>query len=161
MDYEFFMSQAYGLALKAFEAGETPIGCVVVNGGAVTGCGYNQRNTKKNALFHAELAAIYEACEAAGDWRLEDAALFTTIEPCPMCAGAIVQARIKEVVFGAENKKAGCGGSVLNLFDVAGFNHRVNVVKGVMETECAALMSLFFARLREKQIKLDTEIYYR
>jgi len=160
MDYEYYMSKAYGLALKAFEAGEAPIGCVVVNNGEIIGAGYNMRNTKKNALYHAELTAIYEACRAAGDWRLEDASVFVTVEPCPMCAGAIVQARIKEVAFGADNKKAGCGGSVINLFDTAGFNHRVDVVRGVMEAECSALMSLFFSRLRERHAKPDTDAGY-
>ena len=160
MYYGYYMSKAYDLALRAFEAGEAPIGCVVVTNGGIVGAGYNMRNTKKNALYHAELIAINEACRAAGDWRLEDASVFVTIEPCPMCAGAIVQARVKEVAFGADNKKAGCGGSVLNLFDTAGFNHRVNVVRGVMEEECSALMSLFFSHLREKQAKPDTDAEY-
>ena len=150
MDYEYYMKQAYDLAVYAYGQNETPIGCVIVTGGVVTGRGYNMRNTKKNALYHAELIAINEASAAAGDWRLEESVLFVTVEPCPMCAGAIVQARIREVVFGAENKKAGCGGSVMNLFD-AGFNHRVIVTKGVMEAECAALMSDFFSQLRGDQ----------
>jgi len=154
------MSKAYDLALRAYEAGEAPIGCVVVINGGIVGAGYNMRNTKKNALYHAELIAINEACRAAGDWRLEDASVFVTIEPCPMCAGAIVQARVKEVAFGADNKKAGCGGSVLNLFETAGFNHRVNVVRGVMEEECSALMSLFFSRLREKRAIPDMDAEY-
>ena len=152
MDYNYYMSLAYNQALLAFDAKEAPIGCVIVLNGTVIGSGYNMRYTKKNVLYHAELIAINEASEAVGDWRLEGAVLFVTIEPCPMCAGAIIQARIKEVVFAAENKKAGCAGSVMNLFDETGFNHKVMVTKGIMAEECSALMSRFFLELRSNSL---------
>jgi len=150
MDRVYYMSKAYEQALSAFEKKETPIGCVVVLGGEIIGRGHNLRNTKKNALWHAELIAINEACGFVGDWRLEGASLFVTVEPCPMCAGAIIQARIKEVAFGAVNGKAGCAGSVTDLFALRGFNHRVSVTGGVMKDECAELMSFFFAGLRDQ-----------
>ena len=149
MDYFYFMSKAYEQALIALERREAPIGCVVVYGGEIIGCGYNMRNAKKNALYHAELVAINEACARVGDWRLEGATLFVTVEPCPMCAGAIIQARMKEVAFGADNKKAGCAGSVTDLFNQRGFNHAVSVVRGIMREECQDLMSGFFSGLRE------------
>ena len=147
-DYLFFMSAAYEQALLAYEKKEAPIGCVVVFENEIIGRGYNMRNANKNVLGHAELVAIKEASERTGDWRLEGAVLFVTVDPCPMCAGAIIQARISEVVYGAENKKAGCGGSVLNLFEDYAFNHRVKVTRSVMESECSELMSLFFSELR-------------
>ena len=149
MDYNYYMSKAYEQALQAFKLNETPIGCVIVQNNDIIGRGSNMRNTKKNALYHAELIAINEACEKTGDWRLEDSIIFVTIEPCPMCAGAIIQARFKELVFGAPNKKAGCAGSVINIFNESGFNHRVMVTGGVMADECAALMSRFFSELRK------------
>ena len=147
-DYNFFMAAAYEQALLAFEKKEAPIGCVIVHENEIIGRGYNMRNANKNVLGHAELVAINEASERTGDWRLEGAVLFVTVEPCPMCAGAIIQARVNEVVYGAENKKAGCGGSVVNLFEDNAFNHRVKVTRGVMERECSELMSLFFSELR-------------
>ena len=148
MDYAYFMAEAYKLAEMAFGEGEAPIGCVIVYNGEIVGRGRNMRNLKKNPLYHAELTAINEASGFFGDWRLEGASLFVTVEPCPMCAGAIIQARINELVFGAENRKAGCAGSVTDLFGEIKFNHRVTVKKGVMADECAELMSRFFARLR-------------
>ncbi|GHU55699.1 tRNA-specific adenosine deaminase [Clostridia bacterium] len=146
------MEKAYNEALKAYRADETPIGCVIVCGGAVIGAGHNLRNTNKNCLAHAEILAINEACGKTGDWRLEDAVLYVTVEPCPMCAGAILQARIKTLVFGAYNKKAGCAGSVTNIFALGGFNHTVEVRAGVSSEKCAALMSDFFRKIRNAKL---------
>ncbi len=151
MDHEYYMKEAYEEALKAYEIGEVPIGCVIVHEGAILARGYNQRNSKKNVLWHAEIIAINEACAIIGDWRLEGCTLFVTVEPCPMCAGAIVQARISEVIFGTKNRKAGCAGSILNLFDQPGFNHRVSYTEGILQEACTELMSGFFKRFRIKQ----------
>ncbi|GHV41154.1 tRNA-specific adenosine deaminase [Clostridia bacterium] len=146
---ELFMKEAIELAKQAFEADEVPIGCVIVSGeGRIIGRGQNMRNTKKNALYHAEISAINEACENLGDWRLEGCTLYVTVEPCPMCAGAIIQARIKEVVYGAKNAKAGCDCSILNILREPRFNHQAEVTSSVLETECAELMSKFFSRFR-------------
>lgn len=150
MDYEYYMKKAYEQALFAYEQNEVPIGCVIVLNEEIIGYGFNKRNTMKNALGHAEILAIDMACKKVGDWRVEGATLFVTVEPCPMCAGAIVQARIKEVVFGARNKKAGCAGSILNILNEERFNHRVEVVEGVFKEECAKLMSDFFKKFRKK-----------
>ncbi|MDR1689481.1 MAG: tRNA adenosine(34) deaminase TadA [Clostridiales bacterium] len=147
-----FMQKAYEQALKAYENDETPIGCVIEYEGKIIGSGYNLRNTKKNPLCHAEIAAINEASQYLGDWRLEGTTIYVTVEPCPMCAGAIVQARIKRLVYGAENKKAGCAGSVINLFELSGLNHRVEVTGGVMREETSKLMSLFFEGLRNRNL---------
>ena len=149
MDYNYYMRKAFEQAKLAYDRDEVPIGCVIAYNGKIIGKGYNKRNGKKNPLFHAEIEAINEACEVINDWRLEECVLFVTVEPCPMCAGAIVQARIKEVVFGTRNKKAGCGGSVLNILDCDGLNHRVKITKGVMKEECGELMSDFFRKMRE------------
>ena len=146
-----YMKQAMKQAKKAYALAEVPIGCVIVREGKIIARGYNRRNTDKNTLAHAELTAIRKASKKTGDWRLEDCTLYVTLEPCPMCAGAIVQSRIKRVVYGAANPKAGCGGSVLNILDHAGFNHQVEVVSGVMAEECGALLSDFFAELRGKR----------
>ena len=148
MHYDFFMELAYKQAVLALLADEVPIGCVIVRDGQIIGSGYNRRNGSKNALAHAEVIAINQACSALGDWRLEDCTLFVTIEPCPMCAGAILQARVSNVVFGARNKKAGCAGSIVNLLDHPGFNHTVNIVEGVSEAKCASLMQTYFKTLR-------------
>lgn len=145
---EDFMLEAYAQALLAFECDETPVGCVIVKDGLVIARGHNLRNTMKNSLYHAELLAIDQACRCVGDWRLEGCDIFVTVEPCPMCAGAIVQARMDAVVFGAANRKAGCGGSVLNLFNQDAFNHRPEVRSGVLGEQCGALMSEFFKRFR-------------
>ena len=148
MSYNFFMELAYKQAVLALLDDEVPIGCVIVKDGQIIGSGYNRRNRNKNALAHAEIIAINQACKTIGDWRLEDCTLFVTIEPCPMCAGAIVQARVSNVVFGARNKKAGCAGSIVNLLDHPGFNHTVNIVEGVLENKCASLMQTYFKTLR-------------
>lgn len=142
------MQIAYELAAEAFEADETPIGCVIVYNNIIIGRGRNRRNGSKNVLCHAEIEAINEACGYIGDWRLEDCSLFVTIEPCPMCAGAILQARIKTLIFGASNPKAGCCGSVLNLLQNPAFNHRVEIVSGIMYEQCSSIMKDFFKKRR-------------
>ena len=126
---EFFMQEAIKEALKAQEINEVPIGAVIVHKGEIIGRGYNQRNSKKNPLYHAEISAINEAARVIGDWRIEECTMYVTVEPCPMCAGAIVQARIRRVVIGAMNPKAGCAGSIINLLQMDGFNHKVEITK--------------------------------
>ncbi len=153
MDHEMYMKEAYRLAKKAYRQEETPIGCVIVRDDRIIGKGYNRRNKKKNSLAHAEIMAISQACRKVGDWRLEDCTMYVTLEPCPMCAGAIVQARMPLVVIGARNPKAGCAGSVINILDMEGFNHRVELVEGVMREECEQLMTGFFKELRDKKKK--------
>lgn len=148
---EKYMKEAIRQAKKAGEAGDVPIGCVIVYEDKIIARGYNKRNAKKTTLAHAELLAIEKASKKMGDWRLEECTMYITLEPCQMCAGAIVQARIPRVVVGAMNKKAGCAGSVLNLFQVEAFNHQVDFEKGVLEKECAALLSDFFKDLRKKK----------
>ena len=147
----FFMKEALKQARKAGKIGEVPIGCVIVRDGQVIARGYNRRNMDKTTLAHAELAAIKKASKAVGDWRLEDCTLYVTLEPCQMCAGAIVQARMKRVVAGAMNPKAGCAGSVLNLLQVERFNHQVEFEHGVLEEECSAILQEFFKQLRKKK----------
>ena len=145
---DFYMAEALKEARRAFDLGEVPIGCVIVRDNSIIARGANERATRGNALCHAEILAIGQACEAIGDWRLEDCRLYVTIEPCPMCAGAIVQARIPVVVYGAKNPKAGCAGSILNILEEPRFNHQVQVIDGVMEEECAGVMREFFTRFR-------------
>ena len=147
---EKFMEAAYKEAMRAYEGGDVPIGCVIVKGGHVIAKGHNRRNQDKSALSHAEITAIKKACEKTGDWRLEDVELYVTLEPCPMCAGAIVQARIPRVIIGCMNPKAGSAGSVVDLLHMDGFNHQVETVYGVKEEECSALISKFFTELRER-----------
>lgn len=146
---EKYMKIALQEAKKAYDNNEVPIGCVIVYNDEIIGRGANMRITDKNVLSHAEIIAINEACGFMGDWRLEDCTLYVTVEPCPMCAGAIVQARIKKVVFGAENPKAGCAGSIVNLLQNDNFNHQVEIEKGVCSDECATLMKDFFKRFRK------------
>ena len=148
MNYNFFMEIAYKQAILALLNDEVPIGCVIVKDEQIIGSGYNSRNGSKNALAHAEIIAINQACNTTGDWRLEGCTLFVTIEPCPMCAGAILQARVSNVVFGARNKKAGCAGSIVNLLNHPGFNHTVNITEGISEARCASLMQTYFKILR-------------
>lgn len=145
---ERFMRQAIAQAKKAEALNEVPIGCVIVYEGKIIARGYNRRNTDKSVLGHAEISAMKKASKRMGDWRLEGCTMYVTLEPCQMCAGAAVQARIPRVVMGAMNPKAGCGGSVLNLFDVRQFNHQVEVTRGVLGEECSAMLSAFFKRLR-------------
>ena len=148
---ESFMKQAVKQAKKAYDKLETPIGCVIVREDKIIARGYNKRNMKKNTLAHAEILAINKASKVLGDWRLEDCTMYVTLEPCPMCAGAIVQARIPRVVIGSMNPKAGCAGSVLNLLQQDGLNHQVEITKGVLAEECSRLMTSFFRELRKKK----------
>lgn len=147
---EKYMREALRQAKKAYALGEVPIGCVIVHGGKIIGRGYNRRNTDKNTLAHAEITAIRKASKSIGDWRLEECAIYITLEPCQMCAGAIIQARIPEVVMGCMNPKAGCGGSVLNILEMPQFNHQAAVTRGVLEEECSGLLKRFFSELRER-----------
>lgn len=155
-DYKY-MTEAIKLAKKAALIGEVPIGCVIVYQDKIIGRGYNRRNTDKNTLAHAEISAIKKASKKMGDWRLEECTLYVTLEPCQMCAGAIIQSRIKEVVMGSMNPKAGCGGSVLNILQMEQFNHQAIVRRGVMEEECAEVLTLFFKQLREKNKEKKAE----
>ena len=150
---EKYMREAIRQAKKAWKLDETPIGCVIVHEGRIIGRGYNRRNTDKSPLAHAEITAIRKASKKIGDWRLEECTLYVTLEPCQMCAGAIIQSRIPRVVVGCMNPKAGCAGSVLNLLDVKAFNHQAELTTGVLEEECSALMTGFFKELREKKEK--------
>ena len=143
-----YMKEALRQAKKAYALGEVPIGCVIVYEDKIIARGYNRRNTDKNTLAHAEITAINRASKKIGDWRLEDCTLYVTLEPCQMCAGAIVQSRITNVVMGCMNPKAGCGGSILNLLEMPEFNHQVNVIRGVMEEECSQILQDFFKELR-------------
>ena len=154
-EQEKYMKQAIREARKAYALGEVPIGCVIVNEGKIIGRGYNRRNTDKSTLSHAEITAIKKASKKMGDWRLEGCTLYVTLEPCQMCAGAIVQARIDEVVMGSMNPKAGCGGSILNLLEMPESNHQVKVTRGIMEEECSQMLTNFFKelRIRNKQEK--------
>lgn len=152
---EKYMKEALKQAKKACALGEVPIGCVIVHEGKIIGRGYNRRNTDKNTLAHAEITAINKASKVIGDWRLEECTLYVTLEPCQMCAGAIVQARIPEVVMGCMNPKAGCAGSILNILEMPQFNHQVKVTRGILEAECSQMLKTFFEelRIRNKQEK--------
>lgn len=148
---ERFMKEAIKQAKKAGTYLEVPIGCVIVQDGKIIARGYNRRNMDKSALSHAELLAIQKASKKTGDWRLEDCTLYVTLEPCQMCAGAIVQSRMKKVVIASMNPKAGCAGSVLNLLQMAAFNHQVEIERGLLEEECSKMLSQFFRELRERK----------
>lgn len=147
-----FMREALKQAQKASMLDETPVGCVIVRDGKIIARGCNRRNTDKNTLSHAELIAMKKAMKKVGDWRLEDCTLYVTLEPCPMCAGAIVQARIPVCVIGCMNPKAGCAGSVLNILQTDGFNHKTEIRRGVLEEECSSILKDFFRDLREKAL---------
>jgi len=148
LDDEKYMGEALALARRAAKEGEVPVGCVVVCDGRVIGRGYNQRELLQDPTAHAEMLAITQAAEALGSWRLENTTLYVTLEPCPMCAGAIILGRIQRLVYGAKDPKAGAAGSVVNLFRKGMFNHDVEVVGGVLEDEAAGLLSGFFRELR-------------
>lgn len=148
---EKYMHAAIREAKKAYALEEVPIGCVIVYQDKIIARGYNRRNTDKNTIAHAEMSAIKKASKKLGDWRLEGCTMYVTLEPCQMCAGAIVQARIDKVVIGSMNAKAGCAGSVLNLLDIPAFNHQVEIQKGVLEEECSEMLSGFFRELRQKK----------
>ena len=148
---EKYMKEAIRQAKKAGKLDEVPIGCVIVRDGKIIARGYNRRNTEKSTLAHAEIQAIRKASKVVGDWRLEDCTMYITLEPCQMCAGAIVQARIPKVVIGSRNPKAGCAGSVLDLLHVPAFNHQVELEEGVLQEECSEMLTSFFRELRKKK----------
>ena len=147
-----YMKEALRQAKKAAALGDVPIGCVIVYQGKIIGRGYNRRMADKTVLAHAEIIAIRKACRKMGDWRLEDCTMYVTLEPCPMCAGAIVQARIPNVVIGCMNPKAGCAGSVLDMLHEEGFNHQVETKINVCREECSGMLSQFFKDLRKKRL---------
>lgn len=147
-DDEKYMKEAIKQAKKADVLGEVPIGCVIVYENKIIGRGYNRRNTDKSTLSHAEITAIKKASKVMGDWRLEGCTLYVTLEPCQMCAGAIVQARIPRVVTGCRNPKAGCAGSILNILQEPSFNHQAELTEGILEAECSEMLTDFFKRLR-------------
>lgn len=155
-EQEKYMKAAIRQAKKAYALGEVPIGCVIVYEGKIIGRGYNRRNTDKNTLAHAEITAINKASKKIGDWRLEGCTLYVTLEPCQMCSGAIVQARIDEVVMACMNPKAGCAGSILNVLEMPEFNHQVKVTRGVLEEECSQMLKDFFKELRVR-VKKERE----
>lgn len=146
-----YMQIALEEAQKAYELDETPIGAVVVHNGEVIARACNRRNTDKNSLAHAEILAIDEACKYIGDWRLEECTIYITLEPCPMCAGAIVQARIPQVIYGASSPKAGFGGSVLNILQLETLNHRCEVIRDVCTEESAKILKEYFKKMRQKK----------
>lgn len=150
---EKYMKEAIKQAKKAWKIKEVPIGCIIVYKGKVIARGYNRRNADKNTLSHAELNAIKKASRKLGDWRLDDCEMYVTLEPCQMCAGAIVQSRIKKIYIGCMNKKAGCAGSIINLLQMNEFNHQVEIYKGVLEKECSSMLTDFFRELREEKVK--------
>ena len=147
---EKYMREAIKQARKAAKIDEVPIGCIIVYDGKIIARGYNRRNTDKSTLAHAEIIAIRKAAKVIGDWRLEDCTMYITLEPCPMCAGAIVQARIPRVVVGAMNPKAGCAGSVINLLQMDGFNHKAELTSGVLVDECRTMLQDFFKEMRKR-----------
>ena len=153
---EKFMKEAIRQAKKAYALDEVPIGCVIAYEGKIIARGYNRRNTDKNTLSHAELIAIKKASKKLGDWRLEGCTMYITLEPCQMCAGAIIQARVSEVVIGSMNPKAGCGGSVLNILEMEEFNHQAVVRRDVLREECSEMLSQFFKELRKKNKKIKS-----
>lgn len=147
-----YMKEAIKQAKKAAGIGEVPIGCVIVMDGTIIARGYNRRNTEGSTLAHAELIAIKKAVKKLGDWRLEGCTMYVTLEPCPMCAGAVVQARIPRVVIGAMNPKAGCAGSIIDMFQIREFNHQVEKETGVLGEECSNIMTSFFKELDRKSV---------
>lgn len=153
---EKYMRKAVKLAEKAASLGEVPIGCVIVYEDKVIGRGYNRRKTDKNTLSHAELIAIRKASKVIGDWRLEGCTMYVTLEPCQMCAGAIVQARMDRVVIATMSPKSGCAGSIINLLQMEEFNHQVEITRGVLEEECSVMLSEFFTDLR-KRLKAEKD----
>lgn len=150
---EKYMRQAIRLAKKAGDNGDVPIGCIIVYQGKVIGRGYNRRNKDKSPLAHAEIMAIKKASKIIGDWRLEECRMYVTLEPCQMCSGAIVQARIPEIVIGCMNPKAGCAGSIINILDMPAFNHQVSITRGVCQKDCSEMLKEFFKNLRKNAIK--------
>ena len=147
MDHEYFMKEALRLAWEAIADGDVPVGCVIVKDGVIVGRGRNRREADGDATAHAEVEAIRDACARLGSWRLHGCTLYVTLEPCPMCAGAIINARVEEIRYGAQDEKAGCCGSVLNLFEER-FNHRPRIYQGPLKGECEAVLQEFFQNLR-------------
>lgn len=154
---EKYMAEAIKQAKKAQKINEVPIGCVIVQNEKIIARGYNKRNFKGCVLEHAEISAIKKACKKTGDWRLEDCTMYVTLEPCQMCAGAIVQSRLNKIVIGSMNPKAGCAGSVINLLQMSQFNHQVEIQKGVLQEECSQLLTDFFKELRKNKKKKTKE----
>jgi len=148
---EKYMKMAIKEANKAYKLGEVPIGCVIVYDDKIIGRGYNRRKTDKNTLSHAELSAIKKASKYIGDWRLEGCTMYVTLEPCQMCAGAIVQGRVDKVVIGCMSPKSGCAGSIINILQMSEFNHQVEIETGCLEKECSSMLTEFFSELRDKQ----------
>ncbi|MBY0205580.1 MULTISPECIES: tRNA adenosine(34) deaminase TadA [Paenibacillus] len=148
--HEYWMRQAIAEAQKAEALGEVPIGAVIVRNNEIIGRGYNLRETTLDSTAHAEMVAIREASEVIGAWRLLDCSLYVTLEPCPMCAGAIVQSRVPRVIFGTADPKAGCAGTLMNLLQEPRFNHRTEVIPDVLQPECSSMLTQFFRRLRKK-----------
>lgn len=146
---EKYMRKALNEARKAAAMGEVPIGCVIVYEDRIIGRGYNRRRTDHSTLAHAEMMAIKKACKVIGDWRLDDTEMYVTLEPCQMCSGAIIQARVRKLYMGAENPKAGCAGSIINLFEEPRFNHHVEVTRGILKEECSSILKEFFQALRK------------
>jgi len=147
---ERWMQEAIREARNAEQIGEVPIGAIIVKNDEIIGRGYNLRETKMDPTAHAEMVAIRHACERLGAWRLLDCTLYVTLEPCPMCAGAIVQSRVKRVVYGTPDPKAGCGGTLMNLLQEPRFNHETELTSGILQDECANLLTSFFRKLRKK-----------
>lgn len=146
---EKYMSLAIKEAKKAAKLNEVPIGCIIVYDGKIIGRGYNRRKTDKNTLSHAEMTAIKKASKYIGDWRLEGCTMYVTLEPCQMCAGALVQSRIDRVVIGCMSPKSGCAGSIINILQMKEFNHKVEIEKGILEDQCSKMLTDFFQELRE------------
>lgn len=157
MDH-IYMKEAIKQGMKAYKIEEVPIGCVIVYKDKIIARAYNKRNSKKNALAHAEILAIQKANKVIGDWRLEDCTMYITLEPCQMCAGAIVQARMERVVIGSMNPKAGCAGSIMNLLNIKEFNHQVKITAGVLEEDCSMMLSSFFKELRQRKEKAEKDV---
>lgn len=145
---EVYMKEALKQARRAYKLGEVPIGCVIVYEGKIIGRGYNRRNTDKNTLCHAEITAIRKASKVMGDWRLEGCTMYVTLEPCQMCAGALVQSRMDRVVIGCKSPKSGCAGSVINILQMDEFNHKVEITNDVLKDECSNILTIFFEELR-------------
>lgn len=149
MNYEEYMQKALELARESFCEGEVPVGCIIIDAeGCIVGTGRNQRETEKNALAHAEMKAIGEACKNLGDWRLSGCSLFVTLEPCPMCAGAIINARISKLYYGAKDEMTGSCGSVINLF-MEKYGHSPEIVGGILESACSGILKEFFSEIRK------------
>lgn len=152
-----FMKEAIKQAKKAYELGDVPIGCIIVYDGKIIARAYNKRNKNKTTIAHAEIIAISKASKKLNDWRLEGCTMYVTLEPCQMCSGAIVQARIPKVIIGSMNKKSGCAGSIINLLQMKEFNHQVEIEKGVCEQECSSLLTEFFKEIRESKKRLGNK----